>query len=82
MKAIDAVRMILETHQAHVVRQKADGTYDARPWPWKTKGGVLVDSTSASVYRAVYDGLTPENRAKLEALPLTRAVAVCWKLVK
>lgn len=44
--------------------------------------GVTVDATTAGAYVAVWDKLTEENRAKLDAQPLRRAVAIVWKLVK
>lgn len=42
---------------------------------------VAVDSYSASALVAVYDRLNEENRAKLAALTVPRAVSVCFKLI-
>lgn len=45
--------------------------------------GLLVDATSAAAYVAVYDGLDkPENKARLAAMDLRKAMEIVWKLVK
>jgi hypothetical protein len=42
----------------------------------------LVDSFSASAYVKVYDALNETNRAKLEAMPIGKAMSVVWKFIK
>jgi len=42
----------------------------------------MVDAFSASAYIAVHDALSPPNQMKLEAMPLTKAINIVWKLVK
>lgn len=44
--------------------------------------GKLVDTFTASAYVKVAEALNETNRAKLEALPLSKAVALVWKLLK
>src|SRR5665213_837930 len=44
--------------------------------------GTKIDQFSASALTQVYDALTPENQAKLNALPLEKAVDVAFKLIK
>lgn len=43
---------------------------------------VLVDSFTASAYTQIWDRLAPENRVKLDGLPLVKAVDVVWKLAR
>lgn len=43
---------------------------------------VMVDLFSASAIVAVYDALNEENRTKFAALPVARAGAVAFKLIK
>lgn len=43
--------------------------------------GVLLDLTTARAIIAVYEKLSPENRAKMEAMTVTRAATIAWKLV-
>lgn len=43
---------------------------------------VMVDLFSASAITKVYEALSPENRLKLEALPVQKAASVCFKLLK
>lgn len=42
---------------------------------------VLVDSFSASGIVSVCDGLNPENRAKLLAMPVGKVADICFKLI-
>lgn len=42
--------------------------------------GMLLDHFSASALVQIYDALSPENQAKLEAMPLDRAMDIVWKL--
>lgn len=44
--------------------------------------GRMCDSLTAQAITTVWDGLKPENRARLESLDLERAADTCWKLVK
>lgn len=46
----------------------------------KLQGG--LDLTTAHAITTLADALTAENAAKLNALPLERAAAITWKLVK
>lgn len=39
------------------------------------------DSFTASAIVAVWDKLTPDNRTKLESLPLHKAASVCFRLI-
>jgi len=41
---------------------------------------VMVDSFSASVIVQVYDALNPDNRAKIERMPVMLAADICFKL--
>ena len=82
MKSVDVARAVVESKQAHVFKQNADGSYQARPYPWKTKGGVLLDLFSASALVTVFDNLNPENQEKLLKLPLVKAVMISFKLIK
>ena len=43
--------------------------------------GVVLDITTANMLVQVYDALSPENQAKFDAMPLTKAVDVAWSLV-
>lgn len=49
---------------------------------YKKIEGKLVDAFSASAYVQIYDALNPENQSKIEAMPLTKAMNVVWKLVE
>lgn len=42
--------------------------------------GVLVDVTTARAITAVYDALSPANRATMAAMPVTGMAYVTWKL--
>ena len=42
--------------------------------------GMLLDHFSASALVQIYDALSPENQAKLEAMSLDRAMDIVWKL--
>jgi hypothetical protein len=44
--------------------------------------GTKIDQFSASALTQVYDALSPENQAKLSAMPIERAVDVAFKLIK
>jgi hypothetical protein len=44
------------------------------------KSGVILDQFTASMLVQILDALSPDNRAKFEALPLERAVDVGWTL--
>ena len=44
--------------------------------------GMLLDAFTASAIVAVAEKLNPVNRARLEAMPLERAVRIVWKLAK
>lgn len=50
-------------------------------WQAETVGGVLLDATSARAIIAVAEALSLENRERLNALPVERAAAICWRLV-
>ncbi len=43
--------------------------------------GLRVDSFSASAVIAVYDKLTPVNKAKLEACHPVKIVDICFKMI-
>jgi hypothetical protein len=43
--------------------------------------GMLLDTFSASALVQIYDALSPENKAKLEAMTLDRAMDIVWKLM-
>ena len=43
--------------------------------------GLMVDTTSANVYKTVYDALKVETRKKLEAMPIRKAFAIAFKLI-
>ena len=44
--------------------------------------GVLLDAQTANLIVNVYEKLTEDQRAKLDALSLERVAALCWKLAK
>lgn len=45
-----------------------------------SKKGELIDLFSASTVMAVYNALNPENKKKLESVPLVARVNMCYKL--
>ena len=44
--------------------------------------GVLVDATTANCITKIHEALNDQNKAKLEAMPITRMSDVCWSLIK
>lgn len=44
--------------------------------------GVWIDVQSANLYVTIHERLSEANRERLEAMPLHRAVLICWKLTK
>lgn len=44
--------------------------------------GVLLDLTTARAIIAVYEALSPENRAKMETLHVVKCADITWKLIK
>ena len=42
---------------------------------------IVLDMTTASMLVQVYEALSPANQAKFDAMPLTKAVDIGWKLV-
>jgi hypothetical protein len=44
--------------------------------------GQKIDAYTASMLVQVYDGLTPENRARFETLPLVAAVKIGWQCIR
>lgn len=42
-------------------------------------GGVLVDGTTASIIVQIHAKLSPENKEKLEALPVRKMADVAWR---
>jgi len=73
---IYAARWIVENGQArHVNRQT--GRFEA-----SGRRGVLLDAFTASMLCRVYDALNDSNRRKFVRLPVGRAAAIGWQLVK
>ena len=69
-----ALRSIVAEHQAKFV--DGDGAVCSK------QRGIIVDAFSARAGIQVVDALNDANKAKLRALPLTRALSVCFKLLK
>ena len=44
--------------------------------------GVLLDAQAANLIVSVYENVTEDWHAKLDALSLERVAALCWKLTK
>lgn len=77
--------LVVETRQAHLFRPRkgSPGELDARPYGSGSKRGwVLLDLFTAGAVNAVAKGLKPENLAKLNSLPVPKAVNICWKMVE
>lgn len=47
---------------------------------YKKVDGMLLDHFSASALVQIFDALSPENQAKLEAMALDKAMDIVWKL--
>jgi len=47
---------------------------------YKKVDGMLLDHFSASALVQIFDALSPENQAKLEAMSLDKAMDIVWKL--
>lgn len=47
---------------------------------YQTVDGMMLDTFSASALVQIYDALSPENQAKLAAMPLDKAMDIVWKL--
>ncbi len=45
-------------------------------------GGLFVDHFTASCIVQIYDAVNDENKAKLNAMPIRKLAAVCWKVAK
>lgn len=83
MTGIEVARAVVAggVHQVRP-RKDAPGQYDARPgMRGKKKGWAYLDHVTASAIVAVYDALTPENRAKMESLRLDRAAHIALTLI-
>ncbi len=65
---IELLRTIVRDHQAHEVTDM---------------GGLefVVDATTAVNVLAVYDGLSPRNKARMEEMTLPEMVEVTWKVL-
>lgn len=48
----------------------------------KTNRWTLLDAQTAHVINTVYNAVNEENRAKFDRLPLEKAIAVAWKMVR
>lgn len=84
MKAIEVARLV-KAEGVHVFRERkgAPGEYDAKPFfQGSRRGWVALDAFSASAIVTVHDALNETNRAKFAALPLAKAAAVAFKLIK
>lgn len=88
MKLYDACKQVMETKSLHLVRlrkRQEEGEplqYDAKPWEGNKRGWVLLDLFTASVVCRVYEAINEANKAKLDRLPVQKAVDVCYQLVK
>lgn len=88
MKLSEVCAKVLEEKQAYLIRpsrQQEEGEavrYDVKPWEGNKRGWTILDMTTSSAYSMVYKAINDENKAKLERLPLMKAVAVAWKLTK
>lgn len=71
---IAAARWIKEHHSARRVDPKTGELI-----PENKRGGMLLDAFSASALTAVYDSLSEQNKAKLLAMPVARAVEICFQ---
>lgn len=74
---IDAIRWIVE----HGSCRRVDDV-SGELVPENKTGGVLVDLFSASVMKQIYDHLNPANQAKFEAMPITKASVIAFRLAE
>lgn len=83
MQLIEACRAIVAEHQHGRVREQADGSFafNHSSSGGHNRGWTIIDAFSASAYVAVHDGLSPENRVKLQGMGL-RGIHVALKLLK
>lgn len=42
--------------------------------------GVYIDLFTASIIKNIYDAVNPENKAKLESMPVRKLALICLKL--
>lgn len=63
-------------------RKDAPADYDCKNWEGNKRGWYFLDATTASAIVAVREALRPDHQSHFDALPLQKAVTVCWKLVK
>lgn len=43
---------------------------------------MIIDLFSASIYNNIYNSLSDKNKAKLESMPMQKAIETCYKLTK
>jgi hypothetical protein len=80
MTITETASRVLETHQAHMIRPRKGGGYDAKPWcGGNNRGWVILDGVTARAIALVMGAVSPELREKLESLPLDRIIRFCWK---
>lgn len=86
MSTIEVLSRVRDTHQAHLVRRRKDGrsvAYDCKPHgTGRTSGWTLVDATTANAGMQIYERLTPEQRAKIANVSLSRYVDFVWKCAR
>jgi len=59
-----------------------DCRFKADAYGRKPRGYMVFDMFTASAVNTVYNALNAENKAKLDSMPIMKAVGVCWKCLK
>jgi hypothetical protein len=83
MTAIEAAKKVSVESTCHLVRpRKGEPTqYDAKPaFTGSKRGWFYLDAYTASAISKVHAALNESNRAKFEALPITRMASVAFRL--
>jgi hypothetical protein len=83
MTTIDLARRVVETQTAHLFRPTKGGIgYDVKPWEGSKRGWTALDLFSASTILALWTALSPDNRARLEALDPVKAALLAAKMMR
>jgi hypothetical protein len=77
----DAVRTIVETNSAHLIRYRKDSVlsgiaqYDVKAYEGSKRGWVLCDLFTASAIHAVFNALSEQNKAKARNMNVNKLAA-------
>lgn len=76
------IALKVKSEGAHLIRETPEGI-EAKIYEGKgKKGWILLDSFTSGGLVSLYENLNEANKAKFQALPVVKAIAVMWKLVK